>query len=337
MLTVIVTALHKTMKNLIFNLIAFLFAFLFADCKKNSGITSNQGTLYYCSRPVPSGSWQVYKKDLTNGTIAKITNNTAYNYWWVEPSPNRTQLLMLRSPFSSSPDQYNFNNCEMIKSNADGTNQQIILANNANGWFAFGNPHWHPNGNRILMIAQPTNSTNLFYAATIDTNGSNPKLLTSQYTLDANWSPTGNKIVFIGIAATGTVPLNFEVFKADYNYSINKIFNILQLTSDNTRDQDPCFSPDGSKIAFSASDASITNADLVVIDTTGANRATLLHDNGIHGGPLNWGTDGKIYHHSIYLSSTNFTINSLNTKNNNYETLLSSPSNGFISPFYVSQ
>lgn len=319
------------------NLFLILLAFIFSNCKKNSVIASSQGVLYYCSRPLPSGSWQVYKKDLTNGTTVQITNNTAFNYWWVEPSPDRTQLLMLRSLSSSSPDQFNYNNCEMIKSNADGTNQQIILADNANGWFAFGNPHWHPNGNRILMIVQSINSTNPFYAVTIDTNGSNPKLLTSQYALDANWSPLGNKIVFIGIGAAGVVPLNFEVFKADYNYSLNEISNIQQLTSDNTRNQDPCFSPDGSKIAFSASDALITNADIVTIGADGSNRTVLFDDNGIHGGPINWGTDNKIYHHSIYLSSTNFTINSLNTKNNNYETLLSSTSNGYISPFYVSQ
>ena len=51
----------------------------------------------------------------------------------------------------------------------------------------------------------------------------------------------------------------------------------------------------------------LTNADIVTIDTNGNNRIALVDDNGVHGGQLNWGTDGKIYYHSIYLFLTNFT------------------------------
>jgi Secretion system C-terminal sorting domain/WD40-like Beta Propeller Repeat len=298
--------------------------------------TSNaQEVLYYCSKPLPSGAWQVYRKNLTTSTIDTITKNTAYNYWWVELSPDHTQLLMLRSPYGTSPDQYNYNTCEMVKANADGTNQQVILTDNQYGWFAFGNPHWHPNGNRILMIAQPTNGTQPFYIVTVDTSGNNPGLLTTVYSIDANWSPLGNKIVYIGLGTTGTVPLNFEVFTANYDYSLNTISNTQQLTSDTTRNQDPCFSPDGSKIAFSASNALITNADIISIDTSGNNRTTLLDDAGVHGGPVNWGSDGKIYHHSIYLFITGFTINAYNTITTNYETFCASPAFGFISPYYA--
>jgi Tol biopolymer transport system component len=299
--------------------------------------TFAQEVLYYCSRPLPSGTgaWQVYKKNLTSGVIDTITSNPLYNYWWVELSPNHNQLVMLRSPYSGPTDQYDYANCEMIKSNADGSNEQIILNDNQYGWFAFGNPHWHPSGNRILMIAQPTNSTQPFYVVTVDTSGNNPSLITTQWSIDANWSPLGNKIVFIGLGTLGIVPLNFEVFTANYNYTLNQISNIQQLTSDTTRNQDPCFSPDGSKIVFSASKASITNADLVTIDTSGANRTAILDDNGVHGGPLNWGTDGKIYHHSIYLFTTNFTVNAFNTNTNLYETFFVSPSYGYISPYYA--
>ncbi len=295
-----------------------------------------QEVLYYCSRPLPSGSWQVYKKNLTSGTIATITSNTAYNYWWVELSPDRTQLLMLRSPYSSPTDQFDYVNCEMIKSNADGSNQRIILADDQYNWYAFGNPHWHLNGKRILMIAQPTNSAAPFYVVTIDTSGNNPSLLIPQWSIDANWSPTGDKIVFVGIDAGGFVnATSFEVFIANYNYAANTVSGIKQLTTDATRDHDPCFSKDGLKIAFSASDANITNADIVTIDTTGANRTAVLDDAGVHGGPVNWGTDGKIYHHSIYIGSTDFTVNAFNTNTSGYETFFASPSYGYLSPYYA--
>lgn len=295
----------------------------------------SQEVLYYCSKSHPSGAWQVYKKNLTDESVATITNNPTYNYWWVELSPNKTQLLMLRSPYSSSTDQFDYVNCEMIKSYADGSNQRVIIADNQYSWYAFGNPHWHPSGNRILMIAQPTNSSAPFYLFAVDTMGNNPQQLTTQYSIDGNWSPSGNKIVFIGIGSGGSVPLNFEVFTANYNYSLNQTSNIKQLTSDNTRNQDPCYSPDGSKIVFSASNASITDADLVTIDTSGNNRTSILNDAGVHGGPLNWGSNGKIYHHSIYIGTTNFTVNAFNTSTNSYETIFASTSYDYISPYYA--
>jgi hypothetical protein len=55
----------------------------------------------------------------------------------------------------------------------------------------------------------------------------------------------------------------------------------------------------------------------------------------VHGGPLNWGSDGKIYHHSIYLYTTDFTVNAFNTYANTYETFFASPDHGYISPYYA--
>ena len=315
-----------------------LFNLFLGACQKEETpkiLTLENEVLFYCSKATPSGSWQVYKKNLNTNTIDVITNNSLYNYWWVELSPDKTQLLLLRSPISSPKDQFDYANCETIICNANGSNQQIIIANNQYNWFAFGNPHWHPNGNRILMIAQESNSTSPFYTYTVDVNGNDPNLLVNQYSIDANWNHKGNKITFIGIDDAGFVDAtSFEVFTANYDYSSNSISTVQQITSDPTRNHDPCFSPDDSLIVFSASNANLTNADLITIETSGANPKTILDDDGIHGGPLNWGSDGKIYNHSIYLGITNFTVNAFNTNTDSKETLLSSPSFGYISPFY---
>jgi Tol biopolymer transport system component len=320
------------------NIFLLLLIFLMLSCQEQDSFitpSTEQGILYYCSKPIPSGAWQVYKKNLATNSIDIITNNTLYNYWWVELSPDKTQLLLLRSPITSPRDQFDYVNCEMIKCNADGSNQQIIIADNQYGWFAFGNPHWHPSGNRILMIAQSTNTTAPFYTYTVDTEGNNPKALTSQYSVDANWAPSGNKITFVGIKSTGFIDLtSFEIFTANYDYRTNTLSSVQQLTNDVTRNHDPCFSPDGTYIAFSASDAALTNADLVTIEATGNNRKSILDDGGIHGGPLNWGSNGKIYNHSIYLGTTNFTINAFNSMTNSNEPILTSASFDYISPYY---
>ena len=301
-----------------------------------SSLPTNE-TLYYSSKSTPSGAWQIYKKKLSTNTIDAITNDSSYNYWWVTASPDNKQLLLLRSPITSPSDQFDYANCEMIKCNADGSDQEVIITDNQYNWFAFGNPHWHPNGDRILMIAQTANTTAPFYTYTVDVNGNNPELLINQYSIDANWNRTGDKITFIGIDIAGFLDAtSFEVFTANYNHSSNSVSSIQQLTADTTRNHDPCFSPDGTHIAFSASNANLTNADLITIETNGTNRTNVLNDNGIHGGPLNWGNDGKIYNHSIYIGTTGFTVNAFNTTTNSQETLLASPSFDYISPYYSS-
>lgn len=311
----------------------FLLFFIFA------GITNFvvcQEVLYYCSKPHSTGAWQVYRKDLNSGIISTISNNPLFNYWWVELSPDKKHLLMLRSPFSSAVDQFDYANCELVKSNADGSNYRVIIADNQNDWYAFGNPHWHPSGNKILMIIQPTNDSQPFYFITTDTAGNHPKLLSANYALDANWSHQGDKIVYIGIDIQGFIDAtSFEVFIADYDDQLDNISNMMQLTDDNTRNHDPCFSPDDTRIAFSASDAALTNADLVIIDTIGTNRTIVLNDAGIHGGPLNWGTDSRIYHHSIYPGTSNFTINAFNINNQTDEAYFSDMNYDFISPYYA--
>ncbi|MBA2612348.1 MAG: T9SS type A sorting domain-containing protein [Bacteroidetes bacterium] len=295
-----------------------------------------QEFLYYCSRATPTtATWQVYKKNLTTSVTYTITNDPNYNYWRAEPSPDNSKLLIVRSPANVSPDQENYVDCDIVKCNTDGTGMHVIIANNQYGWYGFGNPHFHPTGNRILLIAQPT-STAAWNLYTVDTAGNNPQQLTTTGGIDANWSPLGNKVVFVSL--TGPSLLNLEIFKANYNYATNQVSNIVQLTNDTTRDHDPCFSPNGDKIAFCAGNASLTDADIVTIDTSGANRTGVVNDNGTHGGNVNWGTNNKIYYHSIYVSTfTNFMADDFNCGTNSVEAIFNSSSIHYLHPFYRNQ
>ncbi|MDP1803199.1 MAG: T9SS type A sorting domain-containing protein [Bacteroidota bacterium] len=295
-----------------------------------------QEYIYYCSRPTPTTTtWQVYRKNLNTSVTQTITNDPNYNYWRAEPSPDNSKLLIVRSPANVSPDQENYIDCDIVKCNPDGTGMQVILANNQYGWHGFGNPHFHPFGNRILILVQPTPTAqwNLF---TVDASGNNPQQITNTGAIDANWSPIGNKIVFVSL--TGPSLLNLEIFKANYSYATNQVSNIVQLTNDTTRDHDPCFSPNGDKIAFCAGNNSLTDANIVTIDTSGNNRTDVVNDNGTHGGNVNWGTNNKIYYHSIYVSTfTNFMADAFNCNTNSVESIFTSPSIHYLHPFYINQ
>ncbi len=295
-----------------------------------------QEYIYYCSRPTPTTTtWQVYRKNLTTSVTQTITNDPNYNYWRAEPSPDNSKLLIVRSPANVSPDQENYIDCDILKCNPDGTGMQVILANNQYGWHGFGNPHFHPFGNRILILVQPTSTAqwNLF---TVDASGNNPQQLTNTGAIDANWSPIGNKIVFVSLV--GPSLLNLEIFKANYSYATNQVSNIVQLTNDTTRNHDPCFSPNGDKIAFCAGNASLYDANIVTIDTSGNNRTDVVDDNGTHGGNVNWGTNNKIYYHSIYVSTfTNFMADAFNCGTNAVEPIFSSASIHYLHPYYINQ
>lgn len=310
----------------------FVIFFLFANF---SGLFS-QEFIYYCSRPTSTTTtWQVYRKNLTTSVTQTITNDPNYNYWRAEPSPDNSKLLIVRSPANVSPDQENYIDCDILKCNPDGTNMQVILANNQYGWHGFGNPRVHPFGNRILLLVQPTSTAqwNLF---TVDMSGNNPQQITTTGAIDACWSPIGNKIVFVSLV--GPSLLNLEIFKANYNYANNQVSNIVQLTNDTTRNHDPCFSPNGDKIAFCAGNANLTDANIVTIDTSGNNRTDVVDDNGTHGGNVNWGTNNKIYYHSIYVSTfTNFMADDYNCNTNSVESIFTSPSIHYLHPFYINQ
>jgi len=261
---------------------------------------SAQEQVFYCSNA--TGTFQVYVKDVASGQVDTITSNNNFNYWWSEPSPDGSELLLMRSPVGVGIEtQFDYDSCQMVKTNVDGSNEMILLDHHANGWTAFGNPHWHPTEDRILLLAQPTNE---FFLFTIETDGSNPTQLTSVFSIDPHWSHAGDKIVFIGINPNPTPPLpsvdDFEVFTADYDVLLNAVSGIQQLTDDTRRDQDPCFAPDDGLIAFSSADnITLSVARITVIDTTGNNRVDVVSDNTTNGGPVNWGADGMIYYHNV--------------------------------------
>ncbi len=331
------------MKNLILS--NLVFSLLIVGC---SGDDNEQAPndpqprfsekLFYCNDS--TGTYQVYSKDLSNHTIDTITSDFDFNYWWVEPSPNGTELLLMRSPIGTDIEKmFDYDSCQMIKSNIDGTNQTIILDYHANGWNAFGNPHWHPTEDRIILLAQPQDE---FLVFTMDSDGNNVVQLTTQFSIDPNWSHGGDKIVFIGINPHFTRPLpsfdDFEVFTADYSITDNSISNIQQLTDDTRRDHDPCYSPNDDQIAFSSAEAiDLKVANITVIDTMGNNRTDLVHDSTTNGGPVNWGTNNVIYYHNVNFNAppfTPFTAKAFDVNTNINTDLFPSISEDYFSPYY---
>jgi len=80
----------KETQSFIKKISIILFLFFLQNTSLNA-----QEVLYYCSRPLPNGTgtWQVYKKNLTTSVTETITNDPLFNYWWVELSPDHSQVF----------------------------------------------------------------------------------------------------------------------------------------------------------------------------------------------------------------------------------------------------
>jgi hypothetical protein len=300
--------------------------------------TQAQEAVYFCGGQL-NGWYDVWKYNMISpngGNFEKLVADYTYNYWWVEPSPDDTKLLLMRTPaVPGIPDQFNYDSCQMVVYDLVTNAKTVIVDYEQYGWKAFGNPHWHPSGNRIILLAQPTNE---FFLFTINTDGTNPQQISNQFSIDPNWSKSGDKITFIGINSVPTFPASFddfEVFTADYDYPTNALSNIQQLTNDTLRDQDPCFSIDDTQIVFSSGSENLSYANLVQIEVNGTNRTDLVNDGTTNGGPINWGSNNKIYYHHVNLFVTPFRAKTFDVTNAMDSILWGASFNGkSISPYY---
>lgn len=299
-----------------------------------------QETIYLCGNSNMNGWIDVWKYTYTSSTsggFSKLTNNYYFQYWWVEPSPDNSKLLLMRTPIGPGISPiFNYDSCQVVILDLASNMQTVIVDYDQFGWHSFGNAHWHPSVNRIIIYAKTGNNSFLY---TINTDGSNPQQISNQYSLDPNWSKSGDRITFIGHSNSRTLPLSYddyEVYTADYDYQSNTISNVSQLTNDTLRDINPCFSPDDTQIVFSSGDDSLTYSDLIVIDINGANRLSLVNDGSTNIGPLNWGTNNKIYYHNKNLTANPYRAKVYDVFGNINASLFPPSSSGgiSISPYY---
>ncbi|MGJ8660524.1 MAG: T9SS type A sorting domain-containing protein [Bacteroidota bacterium] len=306
----------------------------------NSFQSRAQELIYLCVSGNVNGWIDVWKYTNTSsngGSSSKLTNNYSFQYWWVEPSPDNSKLLLVRTPVGQGINwTFNYDSCQVVILDMATNSETVIVDYDQYGWTSFGNPHWHPNGNRVIMYAKTNNNSFLY---TINTDGTNPQQITNQYSLDPNWSKSGNKITFVGYGNSPTFPIDLndhEVFVADYDFQTNMMSNITQLTNDTLRDLNPCFSPDDSEIVFSSGNDSLTFADIIRIDSNGANRTSFVSDGTTNIGPLNWGTNNKIYYHSGNLTANPYRAKVYDVFGNINANLFPPSSSGgiTISPYY---
>jgi Tol biopolymer transport system component len=142
-------------------------------------------------------------------------------------------------------------------------------------------PSWSPDGDRIAFVQQ--------YAALWNTraDGSDPLRLFEGPVLCSSWSPDGKRIAFV--SDSGYLP-ETDVHRSEI-YLINPDgSDLVGLTEPPNSDENPVWSPDGSRIAFvSTRDG---NPEIYLMQADGSGVVRLTADAGNDHYPT-WSPDGE--------------------------------------------
>jgi Tol biopolymer transport system component len=200
------------------------------------------------------GNVEIYTMDAAGAFQTRLTNNAAEDS---QPafSPDGSKIV-----FTSHRD----GNYEIYIMNSDGTGLLRLTNNAADD----GQAEFSPDGTKIIFARLSGAEANIF---TMNLDGSGQTALTSGF-LEGNgfpsYSPNGQKIVFSKV--TLSTP-NGEIYVMDANGG-----NQQRLTVAAGNDQEPVFSPDGTKIAFRSERDG--NAEIYIMDANGDNQQRITFD-----------------------------------------------------------
>ncbi len=177
---------------------------------------------------------------------------------------------------------------EIWIANADGSGLTKLTDNHSEDEFV----GWTPDGSRLTFASNritERDRNRTLYTMALDGSDVRP-LLPPGWDADAfSWSPDGSQLAFVGHDrgnGSDGCRTNSEIYVVPADGSSPPV----ALTDDELWEQNPAWSPDGTKIAYQVSQQSDQRWDIMVMNADGSDQVRLT-DAGYDTGPV-WSPDG---------------------------------------------
>ena len=236
---------------------------------------------------------------ITNTSIAKSWTSTPTLTPTLTPTPTKTPLPTT-TPIGGGQGQilfldgdYEANKWEIYLSNPNGTGRKQLTFLNG----TISNPTWSPLGDKIAFSFKKSKD-DVFQLYVMNFDGSDISNISVSRKRDyehPSWSPDGNKITFVSEsdeeeAKKEHPQTDIFVINSDGSNEIRITNDPATFEDDYTREYEPSWSPDGTKILFISYQTS--SPDIFVMNPDGTERTALTNLNA---GILlpSWSPDGK--------------------------------------------
>lgn len=209
------------------------------------------------------GNREIYVMNPDGTGLTRLTNNNIlddHSAW----SPDGKKIAFLSQNASGA--------FAIFVMNGDGAGKTEITPVNylpRSTWNGFDvwEMSWSPDGTQLIF---PNVNSNPAALMIVNADGSNRRNLTNG--LYPAWSPDGSKILFMRYH--GGVPFSLHTIRPDGD-DLQNITPAPLPANYSVFDSPPIWSPDGRKIAFTATD--FANSEIYIANTNGSNAQSTVH------------------------------------------------------------
>ena len=244
------------------------------------------GTLLLQTRDDRTGTTSFYSVDADGSDAQRLFPDLVVDEAAFSPDGTRVALVISDSDGDPTVTYAAREDGEIYVANADGSDLTRLTDNRASDDIL----HWTPDGTRLSFRSNRDGELALY---TMNADGSDARQITPEgWSADSHdWWADGSRLVFVGSDGRE----DGHGCRGDHEIQVMQTGDgsITALTDDEWYEQSPIWSPDGSRIAFSASDQSDYAWEIFTMNADGSDMRRVTDFRGYDAGPV-WSPDGSM-------------------------------------------